>query len=155
MSAAEVSRRVGSILDAVEEEAARLREEARVEAASYLDDARRRGDQLVAQRQRRIGELSDELIAKTEAVIARLDDAAPVQHGFENLVRALAAAAERLAREAEVAEAGFQPPPFGAGVAHPLARSPAAAQAAAPPYPARTPAAPSWRGLGRRPTADG
>lgn len=113
-AAPEISRRVGSILDAVEREAARLREEARVEAGAYLDNARRRADGLVAERQRRIGEISDELIAKSEAVIARLDDAAPVRMGFENLVRALGDAAERLAREAEGTAAEFEPPPFGA-----------------------------------------
>lgn len=97
--APEVSRRVGSILDAVEEEAARLREEARAQADLCLDQARRRADELVAERQRRIAELSDELVFKSEAVVARLDDAAPVRQGFENLVRALAAAAERLSRQ--------------------------------------------------------
>ncbi len=114
IAAPEISRRVGSILDAVEREAARLREEARVEAAGYLDNARRRADDLVAERQRRIGELSDELVAKSEAVIARLDDAAPVRQGFENLVRALGDAAERLAREADGGGTEFEPPPFGA-----------------------------------------
>jgi ElaB/YqjD/DUF883 family membrane-anchored ribosome-binding protein len=86
--APEISRRVGSILDAVEREAARLREESRAEAARYAESARRHVDDLVAERQRRIAELSDELIAKSEAVVARLDDAAPVRQGFENLVRA-------------------------------------------------------------------
>lgn len=115
-AAPEISRRVGSILDAVEREAARLREEARVEATAYLDNARRRADGLVAERQRRIGELSDELIAKSEAVIARLDDAAPVRQGFENLVRALGDAAERLAHEAEDTASDFEPPAFGAAI---------------------------------------
>ena len=96
---AEISRRVGSILDAVEREAQRLRAEAREEADRYLEDAQRRADDLVAERQRRIAALSDELIAKAEAVVGRLDDAAPVREGFENLVRALGDAAERLARE--------------------------------------------------------
>lgn len=113
VAAPEISRRVGSILDAVEREAARLREEARTEAGVYLDNARRRADGLVAERQRRIGELSDELIAKSEAVIARLDDAAPVRQGFENLVRALGDAAERLANEAEGGAGDFEPPAFG------------------------------------------
>ncbi len=137
VAAPEISRRVGSILDAVEREATRLREEARVEAAGYLDNARRRADGLVAERQRRISELSDELVAKSEAVIARLDDAAPVRQGFENLVRALGDAAERLAREADGGGVEFEPPPFGAQHA-------AAAYAGAPYAAHQQPAAPSY-----------
>lgn len=184
-AAPEISRRIGAILDAVEREATRLREEARAEATAYLDDARRRADDLVAERQRRISALSDELVAKSEAVIARLDDAGPVRQGFENLVRALGDAAERLAREA--GGIGLEPPPFGAqqpaaattpaytarrpGMAWPTAAAEPTRQAgetvaggaqpvAAPEHhgvapershPARTPAAPGWRGLGGEP----
>ena len=92
-SASEISRRVGSILDAVEREAARLRAEARQEAALYCDYAKRRADALVDERRRRIAEISDELVGKSEAVVSRLDEAAPVRQGFENLVRALGGAA--------------------------------------------------------------
>ena len=113
--APEISRRVGSILDAVEREASRLRDEAQAEAARYGENARRHADGLVAERQRRISELSDELIAKSEAVVARLDDAAPVRQGFENLVRALGDAAERLSHESEAASADFAAPPFHEG----------------------------------------
>jgi hypothetical protein len=98
--AAEVSRRVAAILESVESEAARVRDQARGEAAGYLEDARRRADALVAERQRRIAELSDELVAGAEAVVARLEDAGPVRAGFEDLVRALGDAAERLGEEA-------------------------------------------------------
>ncbi|HKQ17549.1 MAG TPA: hypothetical protein VJS87_03305 [Solirubrobacterales bacterium] len=98
--AAEVSRRVAAILESVESEAARVRDEARAEAAGYLDEAHRRADALVAERQRRIAELSDELVAGAEAVVARLEDAGPVRAGFEDLVRALGDAAERLGEEA-------------------------------------------------------
>ena len=98
--AAEVSRRVAAILDSVESEAARVRDEARAEAAAYIEDARRRADALVAERQRRIAELSDDLVAGAEAVVARLEDAGPVRAGFEDLVRALGDAAERLGDEA-------------------------------------------------------
>ena len=108
--ASEVSRRVGAILDSVEREAARLREEARADAARHLADARRQADQLVFDRQRRIAELSDDLVAKSEAVVARLDDAAPVRAGFEHLVRALAAAAERLSHEVQSGAPGSAPP---------------------------------------------
>jgi hypothetical protein len=107
--ASEISHRVGAILDAVEREATRLRDEARADAALYFDDARRRADALVAERRQRIAELSDELVAKSEAVVSRLDDAGPVRTGFENLVHALGDAAERLAEEADPAAASPEP----------------------------------------------
>lgn len=110
--APEVSRRVSAILDAVEAEAMRLREEAREEARLYLADAKARADELVAHRQQRIGQVSDELLQKADAVIGRLDDAQPVRTGFENLVRALGDAAERLTNEAEQSHEQYEPPPF-------------------------------------------
>jgi hypothetical protein len=110
--APEVSRRVSSILDAVEREANRLRGEATEEAQRYLDYSRRRADDLVAERQRRIAELSDEIVSKAEAVVGRLEDAAPVREGFDNLVRALGDAAERLAREAENTAHDYEAPAF-------------------------------------------
>ncbi|KAA0274960.1 MAG: hypothetical protein EDQ89_01080, partial [Acidobacteria bacterium] len=109
--ASEISRRVAAVLDAVEREAGRLREEARIDAMRQLDDARRRADELVAERQRRIAAVSDELLSKSEAVVARLEDAEPVRAGFENLVRALGDAAERLAREAGGAPPAPAAPP--------------------------------------------
>lgn len=164
IDAPEVSRRVKSILDAVEAEAARLREDAQREADRYLEGARQRADRLVVERQQRIAELSDELLAKSEAVVGRLDDAAPVRQGFENLVRALGDAAERLAHETHVTggelpssrfreEPGAAPPPHPDRQAHtppihppPLQYQPAApdpfahvpdrhAQQAPPPWP--------------------
>jgi hypothetical protein len=128
--ASEISRRVGLILDAVEREAQRLREEARVEASRYLEHAKRRADGLVAERQRRIALVSDELLAKSEAVVGRLGEAVPVQQGFANLVRALGDAAERLARETEAAGASFEPEPF-----HDAAYEPPPAHASADPAP--------------------
>ena len=101
MPAPEIADRIGSILDSVENEAVRLHAEAKADAARYAERARHHIDHLVHERQRRISELSDELIAKSEAVVGRLDDAEPIRRGFENLVEALGDAAERLAREAE------------------------------------------------------
>ena len=133
--APEVSRRVSSILDAVEREATQLRAEAREEARRYLDFSRRRADNLVAERQRRIAELSDEIMAKAEAVVGRLDDAGPVRAGFENLVRALGEAAERLARESESTAHEFEPPSFHDEEAHQYAPAPTPPPQA-PPVPA-------------------
>ncbi len=132
--APEISRRVASILDAVESEAARLRDDARIEAARYSENARRRADDLVEERRRRISELSDELVARSEAVVARLGDAAPVRQGFENLVRALGDAAERLSRESEETADDFEPPPFHEGSRAPVPEpSPAYVPPPAPP----------------------
>ena len=118
-----------------------------------------RADGLVAERQRRIAAVSDELLAKAEAVVGRLDDAAPVRDGFENLVRALGDAAERLARETEVRGGAFEPEPFhevayaparpeepAAAPVSATARPSGFAQPARPPEPAtetRPPAQPS------------
>lgn len=111
--APEVSRRVRSILDGVEREAAQLRNDAREEARRYLEQARRYVDGMVAERQGRIAALSDEIIARSEVVLGRLDEAAPVRQGFDNLVRALGDAAERLADEVEDMRFGnVGPPPY-------------------------------------------
>lgn len=111
--APEVSHRVSAILDAVEQEAARLREDAREQAQAYVEDARRRADELVAERRGRIAELSDELVAKSEALVDQLAEAAPVRQSFENLVRALGEAADRLSEEVERTAPDFEPPAFG------------------------------------------
>jgi hypothetical protein len=109
--ALEVSRRVNSILEAVEREAAQLREKAKQDAERYTDYAKRHADGLVAERMRRISELSDALVARSEAVLERLDDAEPVRQRFENLVRALGDTAQRLAQDAQNG-AAFTPPTF-------------------------------------------
>jgi vacuolar-type H+-ATPase subunit H len=136
--APEIARRVSSIFDAVEHEAEGLRAEAREEARRYYADAQRRADDLVRRRQQRIGELSDELIAKAEAVVSRLDSAAPVREGFESLVRALGDAAERLS--GEISEGGAPPTEIGVPPAAPAGPGGASRAPAEPP---RRPAAPS------------
>jgi hypothetical protein len=140
--APEVSRRVSSILDAVEREATRLRGEATEEAQRYLDYSRRRADDLVAERQRRIAELSDEIVSKAEAVVGRLEDAAPVREGFDNLVRALGDAAERLAREAENTAHDYEAPAFHDEAVQSFVGSPPPAQPPVPPAPPAPPVPP-------------
>lgn len=109
--APEVSRRVSSILDVVEREAAELRQQARDEARRYFGYSKRRADGLVAERQRRIATLSDALVGRAERVLAHLEGAEPVRAALDDLVRALGETAERLARETgDYSE--FEPPPF-------------------------------------------
>ena len=105
----ELSLRVGTILDDVEAEAARLRDEARAEAERVVAAARREADELIAARRRRIAEISEELVTRSEALVARLGDAEPVREGFDNLVRALGDASERLA--GEMGSETADPPP--------------------------------------------
>jgi vacuolar-type H+-ATPase subunit H len=97
--ASEVSRRVSSILDVVEREAAALRQEAKDEARRYMEYARRRADGLVAERQREIAELSGEIMERADRILRQLDEAEPVRAAFEDLVHSLGDAADRLARE--------------------------------------------------------
>jgi ElaB/YqjD/DUF883 family membrane-anchored ribosome-binding protein len=115
--ASEISRRVTAILDAVEREAEQLRADAHEEARRYLDQACRHADNLIDERRRRIAELSDEIVFKADAVVGKLDDAAPVREGFESLVRGLGDAAERLSSEAERGRPEFDPPAFDEGLA--------------------------------------
>jgi hypothetical protein len=123
--AAEISRRVSSILDVVEREAAALRQEAREEAQRYMEYARRRADGLLAERQREIGELSGAIMERADRVLRQLDQAEPVRAAFEDLVRSLGEAAERLARETGDG-AAFVAPAFDETPPAPPARTTAA-----------------------------
>jgi hypothetical protein len=109
--ASEVSRRVSSILDVVEREAAALRQEAKDEARRYMEYARRRADGLVAERQREIAELSGQIMERADRILRQLDEAEPVRAAFADLVRSLGDAADRLARETGDGNA-FVPPAF-------------------------------------------
>jgi hypothetical protein len=143
--------RVNEIVDAVEREATKLRQEAEQDAAQirlraqeeaqrYVDEARRQSDALLAQRTQEIRELSDALMARAHEVLERLDYAVPVKAGFENLVRALGETAERLASQDA---SQFAPPAWDQVRAEPAGQAPPAA--APQPYaaqPAEPPAGP-------------
>jgi vacuolar-type H+-ATPase subunit H len=125
--APDLAHRMTSMLSAVEREADRLLEEARVQAEQQVELARRQADGLVAERQRRISELSDELIERTQSLLDRLDETAPIRESFDRLLQALGHAADRLAFEIS-SEEGVRPPEQ--------------ASASAPPPPAATPPPP-------------
>lgn len=118
--AGDASRRVHSIIAAAESEAAllrreaereaeRLRREAEDEAARIVDQARAYADDAVRERLRRIGELSDAAVERTEMLLDRMSGAAQVKGQLESLMRALGDAAEAVARE--VAGSAVQPAP--------------------------------------------
>ena len=83
-------------------------DEARGEAQRHVDVGKRQADGLLADRQRRIAELSDALIARTEGVVAQLEETELVRNSFGRLLRVLAEAADRVT--AEVAAAPIAPP---------------------------------------------
>ncbi len=77
------------------------RPDADAEIAAYADAARRRVDAFAAARIRRLREMSDRLIATAETVERRFGEASDIKAQLDDLVAALGAAAERVAREAE------------------------------------------------------
>ena len=89
----------------------RRRREADAEIAAYADAARRRVDAFAEARIRRLRELSDRLIATAETVDRRFGEASAIKEQLDDLVAALAAAAERASQEAR---APWPDPPAGA-----------------------------------------
>ena len=101
---------VQSIVSAVESEADAMRRDAEegirrrwaqveTEAEAFLADARRAADGIVENRQRRIAELSDTIVALAGELTERMIDAAEMQRRFDALVTSLSDAAERIAKD--------------------------------------------------------
>jgi hypothetical protein len=142
--APDLTARIGTILEAVQREADRMLDEARGEAQRQVDVGKRQADGLLADRQRRIAQLSDTLIERTEGVVAQIEETALVRESFGRLLRALAEAADRVT--AEITAAPMPPPappepavasdPFGAPEP---AVPPPFTQAPTPPPPPPTP----------------
>ena len=87
------------------EDAVRIRREAERRAADLVAAAQRRADAFAEARIRRIRELSDRLVATAETLDRRFAEATEIREQLGDLVRALGAAAERIAGETE----GFEP----------------------------------------------
>ena len=116
-----------SIRHEAEQEAQARRREAEAQAQRYLEDAKRRADALVAERSRRIAELSDALVHRTEQVLGRLERAEQVKRQLESLVHTLGETAERLAWErGSLDPVPLAPEPMGAeSLERPVSREPA------------------------------
>lgn len=95
-----VERETAAIRAGAENDAAARRSRAESEAGALVEDARRVAERIVAERQRRIGALSDGVLGRAEALTAGLDDAARVREQFDAFARAVARAAERVAERA-------------------------------------------------------
>ncbi len=112
----EVAERVRAVLSSAEAAASALRHEAEQDAQMrrrtieeesrhYLDDARRDAEAFLAERQRRISELSDSILERSEQVLARLDRAEEVRRQLVEVVDALGQTAAQLADDAGLAGA--------------------------------------------------
>src|SRR5436190_13346634 len=117
--ATEVAERIRSVIAAAEAAAGAVRHEAEQQVASrrraaeeegrrIVEDAKRDAEALLEERVRRIGELSDTIIDRSEGLLSRLDRAEEVRRELQSLVDELGNTAARLAREASVEE---QAPP--------------------------------------------
>jgi hypothetical protein len=127
--ASDVGERVRSIISAAEAAANALRHEADQTAAvrrrvaeeetrRIVDDAKADADAFLAERVRRISELSDSIVERAETIVSRLDRAEEVRRQLQTLADALGETAEELAGEVRssppppvVPRAGGDPPP--------------------------------------------
>jgi hypothetical protein len=109
--ASEVAERIRSVIGAAEAAAGAVRHEAEQQAASrkraaeeearrIVEDAKRDAQALLEERVRRINELSDSIIERSETILSRLDRADEVRRELQSLVDELGSTAARLAREA-------------------------------------------------------
>jgi hypothetical protein len=140
--ASEVGERVRSIISAAEAAANAVRHEAEQEAAvrrrvaeeearRIIEDAKADADAYLAERIRRISELSDTVVERAETIVSRLDRAEEVRQQLQSLADALGESAERLANEVRV------------GTPPPTVRSPSTPPGALPPPVAPPPEAPA------------
>jgi hypothetical protein len=107
--------RLAVIIDAVEQAAAGVIDDAEAQAKEHLERARTRADRLAAERIRAITELSDGLIEQAEALKRQADSL-------------IAAFAEANAEVVTVGEEDIEPPDAPPGPAGPEAREPAGPQ---------------------------
>ena len=158
--AAEVSERIRAIISSAEAAASAVRHEAEQraqvkrrladeEARRIVEDARRDAEAFLAERIRRISELSDAVVERGEGIVMRLERAEEVRRQLQGLADALGESAEELARElggeAPERRSHPKPPPLRppTDVERPGARSatagPAASAGASPEADASTP----------------
>jgi hypothetical protein len=108
--ASEVAERIRSVIGAAEAAAGAVRHEAEQQAASrrraaeeearhYVEDAKRDAAAMLQERIRRINELSDAIIERSEEILSRLERADEVRRELQSLVDELGHTAARLARE--------------------------------------------------------
>jgi len=92
---------IGTLIAAVERDAATLRSAAEAEAECRIEEARQLADRMVADRRQRIAEVSDRITERAQTLSAAMDDAARIGAQFDAFLRALSAAAARIAADDE------------------------------------------------------
>ena len=151
--ASEVSERIRAIISSAEAAANAVRHEAEQraqvkrrladdEAKRIVDDARRDAEAFLAERIRRINELSDAVVERGEGIVMRLDRAEEVRRQLQGLADALGESADELARELGGTEAAERrttpaaertmPPPLRPPTEAPLEKEEPAAAPAEP-----------------------
>jgi uncharacterized protein Yka (UPF0111/DUF47 family) len=117
---AAVTAQVSAILEAAERAADELQQEVEAElvrqatemrraaerdAAAIREQARAAADAMTRERVQRLAQLSDDLLARAEAVLGQLEQAGTARRALEELVTALGAAAQAAARSVDDAAA--------------------------------------------------
>ena len=103
-----IDRLIGAAIAAAERESDEIRREAEaqvesrwhqieIEAQHHVAEARKVAERMVADRQSRIADVSDEILERSQALIAGIEHAERVGNQFESFVRSLSAAADRVA----------------------------------------------------------
>ena len=111
----------------------------------HREEARRRADELVAERVQLRSTLSDGIIERTEMLFDRIDAAGHVKRQIDDLLRSLGEAAETVAREAGTRRAAPRPAAAHAACRH-AAYAVAPVAGRAPPRPAAPPVRPVHAG---------
>ena len=89
------------------EESIRARwQEVEQDAGRYIDDSRRLGNEMVAERRATIAKLSDGITDRAEALTAGMEDADRVRRQFDAFIRALSVTAGQIADDAPAAQGG-------------------------------------------------
>ena len=142
--ASEVAERIRAVISSAEAAANAVRHEAeqraqvrrRVaeeEARRLVDDAKREAEAFLAERKRRIAQLSDSLVDRAEEMVMGLDRGNEVRRQLQELAESLGDSAERMARDLREGQPlvvpGTEPaePPAAAGEPSPVADEPIAA----------------------------
>lgn len=126
---ASVGSRIQSLIEAAEQAAAGIREEAEEAAHTYLEESRRRADALASERVQEISQLTDNLVSRARAVARQSDE----------LIAALEEAGRRVLGTEPAQTSPHEPPvasPPGPAQTVPFPAEAAASRPESPPAPA-------------------